>query len=98
MKDSKAARLRRGAMALRQQFTNPRDGVFSRVLGDAEIAALVTAHVKDYRERIYPPLDTPVSYTHLDVYKRQISNEMRQVVNHRVQWLKRLFDLHSVAG
>jgi hypothetical protein len=58
MKDSKAAQLRRGAMALRHQFAHPRDGIFSRVLGDAEIAALVTAHVKDYRERIYPPLDT----------------------------------------
>lgn len=58
MKDSKVARLQRGARALRQQFAQQRGGVFSRVLGDAEIAAVVTAHVKDYRERIYPPLDT----------------------------------------
>ncbi|NMD35634.1 MAG: hypothetical protein GYA73_07100, partial [Planctomycetes bacterium] len=58
-------------MALRQQFTNPRDGVFSRVLGDAEIAALVTAHVKDYRERIYPPLDTLSVDKHLMIVTDQ---------------------------
>ena len=58
MKDSKVARLRRGAIALRQQFAQRRGGVFSHVLGEAEIAAVVTSHVKDYRERIYPPLDT----------------------------------------
>ena len=58
MKDSKIARLRRGAMALRQQFAQQRGGVFSHVLGEAEIASVVAAHVKGYRERIYPPLDT----------------------------------------
>ncbi len=58
MKDSKVARLRRGAIALRQQFAQQRGSVFSHVLGEAEIAAVVSTHVKDYRERIYPPLDT----------------------------------------
>lgn len=58
MNDSKIARLRRGAAALRQQFAQQPGGVFSRVLGEQEIAAMVATHVKDYRERIYPPLDT----------------------------------------
>ena len=58
MKNSKVARLRRGAIALRQQFAQQHGGVFSHVLGAAEIAAVVSAHIKDYRERIYPPLDT----------------------------------------
>lgn len=58
MKDSKVARLRRGAIALRQQFAQQSGGVFSQALGAAEIATVVSAHVKDYRERIYPPLDT----------------------------------------
>ena len=42
MKDSKVARLRRGAIALRQQFAQQRGSVFSHVLGEAEIAAVVT--------------------------------------------------------
>ena len=58
MKNSKVARLRRGAIALRHQFAQQHGGVFSHVLGAAEIAAVVSAHIKDYRERIYPPLDT----------------------------------------
>ena len=58
MKDSKIARLRRGALALRHQFAQQHGGVFSHVLGAAEIAAIVSTHVKDYRKRIYPPLDT----------------------------------------
>ena len=58
MNDSKITQLRRGAIALRQQFSLRCGGVFSRVLGDAEIASVVTAHVKNYRKRIYPPLDT----------------------------------------
>jgi len=58
MNDSKIARLRRGAAALRQQFAQQPGGVFNRVLGEQEIAAMVATHVKDYRERIYPPLDT----------------------------------------
>jgi hypothetical protein len=58
MKDSKMAQLRRGAIALRQQFAQQPGSVFSRVLGAAEIAAVVAAHVNDYRERIYSPLDT----------------------------------------
>lgn len=58
MKDNKLTRWRRGAVALRQQFAQQRGGVFSRVLGEAEIAAVVATHVKGSRERIYPPLDT----------------------------------------
>ena len=58
MKDNKKTQLRRGAIALRQQFAQQAGSVFSRVLGAAEIAAVVAAHVNDYRERIYSPLDT----------------------------------------
>ena len=58
MKGNKVARLRRGAIALRQQFAQQRGGVLSHVLGEAEIAAVVSTHVNDYRERVYPPLDT----------------------------------------
>ncbi len=58
MKDSKKTQLRRGAIALRQQFVQQPGSVFSRVLGAAEIAAVVAAHVNNYRERIYSPLDT----------------------------------------
>jgi len=58
MNHSKIARLRRGATALRQQFAQQPGSVFSRVLGERDIAVAVATHVKDYRERIYPPLDT----------------------------------------
>jgi hypothetical protein len=58
MNHSKIARLRRGATALRQQFVQQPGSVFSRVLGERDIAVAVATHVKDYRERIYPPLDT----------------------------------------
>lgn len=58
MKDSKKAQLRRGATALRQQFAQHPGSVFSHVLGVAEITAVVAAHVHNYRERIYSPLDT----------------------------------------
>ena len=58
MKDSKLARLMCGASLLRQQFAQYRGGVFSQVLSEGEIATIVTTHVKDCRERIYPPLDT----------------------------------------
>ena len=58
MKDSKLARLMCGASLLHQQFAQYRGGVFSQVLSEGEIATIVTTHVKDFRERIYPPLDT----------------------------------------
>ena len=58
MNDSKIARLRRGAAVLRRQFAQQAGGVFSRALSEREIAGIVAAYVKDYRERIYPPLDT----------------------------------------
>lgn len=58
MKDNKVTQLRRSAIALRQQFAQSCDGVFSDVLGEAEIATVVSTHVVSYRERIYPPLDT----------------------------------------
>lgn len=58
MKNNKIARLRQGAIALRQQFVQQPGSVLSHVLGASEIAAVVAAHVNDYRERIYPPLDT----------------------------------------
>jgi hypothetical protein len=58
MNHSKIARLRRGATVLRQQFAQQSGSVFSRVFGERDIAVAVAPHVKDYRERIYPPLDT----------------------------------------
>jgi hypothetical protein len=58
MKDNKVVRLRRGAIALRQQFAQSRGGVFSDVLSEVEMAAVVSTHVESYRQRVYPPLDT----------------------------------------
>ena len=58
MKDSKFTRMMCGASLLRQQFAQYRGGVFSQVLGAGEIANIVATHVQDFRERIYPPLDT----------------------------------------
>ena len=50
MKDSKVARLMRGAALLRQQFAQYRGGVFSQVLGEEAIARIVATHVKDFRD------------------------------------------------
>ena len=58
MQDNKVARLLRGAIALRQQFAQSHGGIFSHVLSEAEIATVVSTHVKNYRQRVYPPLDT----------------------------------------
>ena len=43
---------------LRRQFLQGDAGVFDRVLGAREVAAVVSELVEPYRERIYPPLDT----------------------------------------
>ena len=58
MKDNKVERVRRGAAMLRRQFLQGDDGVFDRVLGDREMATVMSESVKPYRERIYSPLDT----------------------------------------
>ncbi len=58
MKDTKVERVRQGAAMLRRQFLQGGAGVFDRVLGGREVAAVVGELVEPYRERIYPPLDT----------------------------------------
>ena len=58
MKDIKIERVRRSAATLRRQFLQGDAGIFDRVLGDREVAAMMNELVVPYRERIYPPLDT----------------------------------------
>ena len=58
MKDNKVERVRQGAAMLRQQFLQGDAGVFDQLLGDREMAAVMSKSVKPYRERIYSPLDT----------------------------------------
>jgi hypothetical protein len=58
MKDSKVERARQAAGMLRRQFLQGDAGVFDRVLGEREVAVMVSERVEPYRERIYPPLDT----------------------------------------
>lgn len=58
MKDTKEARFKRGATMLRNQFAQQRGGAFSQVLNDEEIAVIVTTHAGNYRDRMYPPIDT----------------------------------------
>jgi Transposase DDE domain len=58
MKDNKVERVRQGAAMLRRQFLQGDAGVFDQVLGEREIAAVVSERAERYRERIYPPLDT----------------------------------------
>lgn len=58
MKHNKVERVRQQAAMLRQQFLQGDAGVFDRVLGDREVAALVSQQAGPYRERIYPPLET----------------------------------------
>ena len=58
MKDSKVERARQGAAMLRRQFLQGDAEAFGRVLGDREVALVVSELVEPYRERIYPPLDT----------------------------------------
>ena len=58
MKDIKVERVRQGAAMLRRQFLQGDAGVFDEVLGDREVAAMMSDRVEAYRERIYPPLDT----------------------------------------
>jgi hypothetical protein len=58
MKDNKLERFRQEAAMLRQQFLQGDAGVFDRVLGEREVAAVVSKLVAPYRERIYPPLNT----------------------------------------
>lgn len=58
MNDNKVERVRRSTAMLRQQFLQGDDGAFDRVLGEREVAALVSELVEPYRERLYPPLET----------------------------------------
>ncbi len=58
MKDNKVERVRQKVAMLKQQFLQGDSGLFSQVLGDQEIAAVVNERVAPHRERIYPPLDT----------------------------------------
>lgn len=57
MQNSKVKRLRHQAQMFGQQFLQSDTGVFDRAFG-AALAAIVEAHVPQYRERIYSPLDT----------------------------------------
>ncbi len=59
MKDTKELRFKRGITMLRQQFAQQQSVIFSQVLTEEEIAAIVSAHVKSYRDRIYPPIAYP---------------------------------------
>lgn len=58
MQDNKVERIRRSAALLRQQFLQGNSGIFDQVLGEQEVAALVSELLTPYRERIYPPLET----------------------------------------
>lgn len=58
MKDSKVERVRRSVAVLRRQFLQADVGLFDRMLGEQEMATMVSGLVEPYRERIYPPLDT----------------------------------------
>src|SRR3990170_2168118 len=58
MKDTKVERARQGSAMLLRQFLQGDAGVFDRVLGDREVAVVVSELVEPYRERIYPPLHT----------------------------------------
>jgi hypothetical protein len=58
MKDIKLERVRQGVSMLRQQFLQSDAGVFDQVLGEQEIAAMVSEQVESYRERVYSPLET----------------------------------------
>lgn len=51
-------RMRRGVMALRHQFAQGGNGVFSDVLAGEEVADIVATEAGDYRDRLYPPLTT----------------------------------------
>ena len=43
---------------LRRQFLQGDAGVFDQILGEREVAAVISELVAPYRERLYPPLDT----------------------------------------
>ncbi len=58
MKDSKVARVRRGAALLRRQFLQGDGGAFEEVLGDKEVARAMMELAGPFRARIYPPVDT----------------------------------------
>ncbi len=58
MKDTKVQRTRQKVMMLKRQFLQGDTGIFDRVLGDREIAAVADELMEPYRERIYSPLDT----------------------------------------
>ena len=58
MKDTKVKRSMQKIAMLKQQFLQGDTGMFDRVLGDREIAAVADELVEPYRERIYSPLDT----------------------------------------
>jgi Transposase DDE domain len=58
MKDTKVNRIRREVAKVRQQFLQTGNGIFARVLGEKDVAAVVNELTGTYRKRIYPPLDT----------------------------------------
>ena len=54
MNHTKIERVKLTAKNLKQQFLQSGTGTFTQVLGDQEIAAVMTELVVPYRERIYP--------------------------------------------
>ena len=63
MKDNKVERIRQKIIMLKRQFLQDGASVFEQALGDQEFAAVVSELVAPHRERIYPPLDTPVCWS-----------------------------------
>jgi hypothetical protein len=57
MKDNKVERMRHNAMMFGQQFLQGEAGVFDRAFGRS-LAAIMSAQLPAWRERIYSPLDT----------------------------------------
>ena len=51
-------RMRRSVMELRHQFAQAGNGAFSDVLSAQEIAGIVSTEAGQYRDRLYPPLNT----------------------------------------
>ena len=58
MKDNKIERVRQKIAMLKRQFLHDGTGIFGKVLGEREVAAVMSELDTPHRERIYPPLDT----------------------------------------
>jgi hypothetical protein len=58
MKDNKIIRIRQKIAMFKRQFLHDGTGVFDQVLGEREVAAVLSELDTPHRERIYPPLDT----------------------------------------